>query len=96
MEEQERVRRSDLVYGKVKELSQRTRGGKKEDSIQSKEGVLLTEPSKVVGRWIEYIEELYAKDDKPDTVPLEQDEEMEAGRLGPDIKRKKAKRQCNN
>ena len=85
MEEQERVRRSDLVYVKVKELSQRTRGGKKEDSIQSKEGVLLTEPNEVIGRWIEYIEELYAKDDKPDTVPLEQDEEMEAGRLGPDI-----------
>ena len=50
MEEQERVRRSDLVYVKVKELSHRTRGGKKEDSIQSKEGVLLTEPSKVGGR----------------------------------------------
>ena len=79
------MRRSDLVYVKVKELSQRTRGGKKEDSIQSKEGVLLTEPSEVSGRWIEYIEELYAKDDKPDSVPLEQEEEVEAGRLGPDI-----------
>ena len=82
MEELERMRRSDLVYVKVKELSQRTRGRKKEDSIQSKEGVLLTEPGEVSGRWIEYIEELYAKDDKPDSVPLEQEEEVEAGRLG--------------
>ena len=45
MKELERMRRSDLVYVKVKELSQKTRGGKKEDSIQSKEGVLLTEQS---------------------------------------------------
>ena len=86
MEQLERMRRSDLVYVKVKELSQRTCGGKKEDSIQSREGVLLTEPREVSGRWIEYkIEELYAKDDKPYSVPLKQEEEVEAGRLGLDI-----------
>ena len=58
MEELERMRRSHLVYVKVNELSHRTCGGKKKDSIQRKEGVLLTEPSEVSGRWIEYIEEL--------------------------------------
>ena len=48
---------------------------------------------------MEYIEELYAKDEKPDTVPLEQDEEMEAGRLGPDIlkeENEKAMQQLKN
>ena len=76
---------SDLVYVKVKELSQRTRGRQKEDSVQSKQGVLLTESSEVSGRWIEYIEELYVKDDKPDSIPLEQKDKMEADRLSPDM-----------
>ena len=33
MEELERMGRPGLVYVKVKELSQKTRGGKKEDSV---------------------------------------------------------------
>ena len=45
----------------------------------------MTKPSEVSGRWIEYVEELHAKDDKPDSIPLEQQEEVEADRLGPDI-----------
>ena len=99
MEEQERMGRPDLVYVKVKDLSQNTCGGKKEDSVQSKEGVLLTKPSEVIRRWIEHIEELHAKDDKPDSVLLEQEEEVEADRLSPDILKdeiKKAMQQVKN
>ena len=35
---------------------------------------------------------LYAKDDKPDSVPLEQEEEVEACRLGPDILKEESKK----
>ena len=59
---------------------QKTRGRKKKNGIQSNEGILLTEPKEISERWIECIEEIYAKDDKPDSILLEQEEEVDAER----------------
>ena len=53
--------------------------------MQSKDGNLLTGPEEIKERWREYIEELYAKDEKPDHIPLEPEEEVDMDRLGPEI-----------
>ena len=43
LKELERKGRSDLLYAKVKELYQWNRGGKKQESVLSKDGNLLTQ-----------------------------------------------------
>ena len=74
-----------MVYAKVKELCQEGRRGKKQDSVLSKDGVLLTEACDISNRWKGYIEELYASDEKPDSLPLEVEEEVDGDSRGPDI-----------
>lgn len=69
--------RSDLIYAKVKELCQDKHGGKKQDSVLSKDEILLTELDEVNKRRKEYIKELYAEDEKPDSIPMETEEEVE-------------------
>ena len=77
--------RSELIYAKVKELCQEGRRGKKQDSVLSKDGVLLTEVCDISIRWKEHIEELYASDEKSDSLPLEVEEEVDADSQGPDM-----------
>jgi len=65
--------RMDLLYKKVSEL---TKGRRKRQNmrIRDKEGILLREPEHVLGRWKEYVEELYDKENKPseEEIPLEE------------------------
>lgn len=86
LEELEKRGRSDLMYSKVKELCQRDRGGKKQESMLSKDETLLTDSGNVKERWQEYIEDLYAKDEKPIYIPLEKDE-VSKDNLGPELLR---------
>ncbi|KAG7483031.1 hypothetical protein JOB18_037166 [Solea senegalensis] len=85
LEALERMGRSDLVYAKVNELSKEKRGGKKQDSVLSKDGILLTEANDISSRWKEYIEDLYASGERPDELPLELEEEVDEDDRGPDI-----------
>ena len=87
LEELERSGRSDLVYAKIKEIHQEDRGSKKQGNVVSKGGTLLTDSEDVKERWREYIEELYAKDEKPNLIPLESDEEVDIGSIRPDFLR---------
>ncbi|KAG7494822.1 hypothetical protein JOB18_038345 [Solea senegalensis] len=85
LEDLERMGRSDLVYAKVNELSKEKREGKKQDSVLSKDGILLTEANDINSRWKEYIEDLYASGERPDELPLELEEEVDEDDRGPDI-----------
>lgn len=86
LEDLERIGRSDLIYAKVKELCQGKRRGKKRESVLSKHGALLTDPGDIKRRWKEYyIEELYGKDEKPDSILLKTEEEVDINSLGPDV-----------
>ena len=48
---------------------------------------MLTDSEDVTERWREYIEELYAKDEKRTFIPLEQEEEVDIDSIGPDLLR---------
>ena len=87
LEELERSGRSDLVYAKIKEIHQEDRGSKKQGNVVIKGGTLLTDSEDVKERWQEYIEELYAKDEKPNLIPLEPEEEVDIGSIRPDFLR---------
>ena len=51
----------------------------------SQDGKLLTDSEEVKERWKEYIEDLYTKDEKPDHIPLETEEEVDFDSLGPEL-----------
>jgi len=63
LEQFERIGRMDLLYRKASQL---TKAKKKSQNsqIRNKEGTLLTEVVQVQGRWKEYIEDFYDKDNK--------------------------------
>lgn len=48
---------------------------------------MLTDSEDVTERWREYIEELYAKDEKRTFIPLELEEEVDIDSIGPDLLR---------
>lgn len=48
---------------------------------------MLTDSEDVTERWREYIEELYAKDEKRTFMPLELEEEVDIDSIGPDLLR---------
>ena len=52
-------------YKKVKSLTERRKIPTSRTTIKDKNGKLLQESDDVRKRWVEYIEELYAKNDKP-------------------------------
>ena len=83
LKEMQRKGRHDQVYQKIKQLSTK-KNGRKTTAIQDKTGTLLTEPKAVLNRWKEYIEELYNKEEKPDSVDI--DEECNTAEdQGPDL-----------
>ena len=71
LEKINRKGRSDLVYEKVKELTQSKRSQKTKPGIKNRIGVLLTQSDDIKCRWKEYIKEVYAKDEKPKVINIE-------------------------
>lgn len=69
------------------EIHQEDHGSKKQGNVASKDGTLLTDSENVKERWREYIEELYAKDEKRTFIPLELEEEVDIDSIGPDLLR---------
>lgn len=69
------------------EIHQEDHGSKKQGNVASKGGTLLTDSEDVKERWREYIEELYAKDEKRTFILLELKEEVDIDSIGPDLLR---------
>lgn len=77
--------RSDLVYNKIKSLCGLERGQKSAKGITSGTGQLLTDPEDIKERWKQYLEQLYAKDEKPEEIVLEKEELVLEDSKGPEI-----------
>lgn len=60
---------------------------KKQGNVVSKGGTLLTDSEHVKERWWEYIEELYTKDERPNLIPLDSEEEVDIDSIRPDFLR---------
>ena len=71
LEALERNGRLDLVYDRVRNLCKVKKGSATQKGILSETGVLLTEQEDIKKRWVEYIEMLYGREDKPDEINLE-------------------------
>ena len=71
LESLDRQGRSDLMYAKVNELTKTKILTSKSSSLKDKNGNLLTKPKEIKLRWKEHIEELYAKQDKPTQIIIE-------------------------
>lgn len=87
LEEMDRRGRSDLVYGKVKQLTKKYETNCKSTTIKSETGELLTQPTDIRNRWKEYIETLYDKDGKPRDICMEVEAQVEDDRKGPELLR---------
>ncbi len=85
IEELNRRGRSDLMYRKVKDVVPTKRRTVSARNINNKEGQLLTNPANVLERWKEYIEELYAKREKPEDIKIEDEDTVTCDSAGPDI-----------
>ena len=87
LEELERKGRTDLMYAKVKQLTNRNEHHDRTAAIKDVHGKLLTEPEEIRNRWKEYIETLYDKQGKPTTldIKLEDEREIQADDMGPDL-----------
>ena len=53
--------------------------------IRDKEGIVLSDPERVLGRWKEYVEELYDKENKPSEEEIPLEEFIEEDMQGPTI-----------
>ena len=51
--------------------------------IHNKEGIVLRDPEHVLGRWKEYVEELYDKESKPSEKEIPLEEYVEEDMQGP-------------
>jgi exonuclease III len=67
--------RSDLVYSKVRKLTESKKSGSRSVSIKDKDGRLLTDPEEIRKRWLEYVELLYDKKGKPEKNSMEVEDE---------------------
>ena len=82
MEELERIGRYDLLYEKGKQICEDKRTSWKVQEIEGKNGQKLTRAEDIRSRFIEYVEELYDTQNKPD-VELEEEIDIEDDFLGP-------------
>ena len=92
LEKLDKKGKSDLVYNKVRELCGVKRKNKEEIFINDTDGKLLTEPEPVKERWKEYIEELYAKDEKPREIELEKLDDIDPNSIGPSVMRREVEK----
>jgi len=85
LEDLEKRGKMDQLYGKVKELTWKKNSVQKTTNILSKQGELLTDGEEIKTRWVEYIEELYNKAEKPNDIPLELEHGVDCDRKGPPL-----------
>ena len=83
LESLDRQGRSDLMYAKVNELTKTKISTSKNSSLKDKNGNFLTKPEEIKLRWKEYIDELYAKQDKPTQIKIENEVDVCEDNKGP-------------
>ena len=82
----ERKGRTDLIYAKVRELTEGgLKGNSRCNSIKDENGELLMKPKKVKDRWKDYIEDLYDKEGRPTEIKLEKEGTVEEDSKGSDV-----------
>ena len=67
----------------MKQLAGKRRGKKQTQAIMDKDGNLLTSLYDIKNRWKEYIETMYAVEEKPKECPLENEKVVSQDQLGP-------------
>ena len=85
IEELDKQGKSDILYQKVKDLSEGKQGSRKQQGIINKEGEMTTEKIEILNRWKEYTEDLYGKDSRPKVIFTEEKEDVEEDNVGPKI-----------
>jgi len=87
LEELNRRGRSDLVYGKIGQLTKKNNSSSRNSSIKDSTGKLLTEPEEVRQRWKEYIEVLYDRSGKPkeEDIVMQDEENVSNDCMGPSV-----------
>ena len=75
----------DIMYRKVKQLTYTKGNGNGQNLLKYRQGNTLTEAEPIKARWKEYREELYAKNDKPVELPIEEEQQIDDDDLGPSI-----------
>ena len=83
LESLDRQGRSDLIYAKVNELTKSKISTSKSSSLKDKNGNLLTKPEEIKLRWKEYIEELYAKQEKATQIKIKNEVDVCEDNKGP-------------
>ena len=84
MEELERIGRYDLLYQKGKQIREEKRNSQRVQEIEGRNGQKLTRPEDIRNRFIEYVEELYDKQNKPDII-IEEENDVGEDFLGPQL-----------
>ena len=85
---------TEVLYSRVKSLTESRRKTRRKSTIRNCNGELLTEPEKIKSRWKEYVETLYDKMGKPtnDDIGLESIAEVEMDEVGPGLLTEEIKR----
>lgn len=77
--------RMDIMYKKVQQLTSNKGNYNNTQVLEDKHGRMLTEAEPIKARWIEYIEDLYGKSEKPNELPLEEEQHIQIDDIGPDL-----------
>lgn len=87
LQELDKQGKHDVLYNKVKKLTNCNKKCTKGVGIEDENGVMLTEDEAIRKRWIQYIEVLYDKAGKParTNLPLENEDEVGMDFKGPDL-----------
>jgi len=81
----QRTGRYDLMYMKTKELDWKETQGIQNIGIEDSQGNRIVEQSHVVKIWENYIRELHDRPNRPVTLEVEPEEEVDADEKGPYI-----------
>jgi len=81
----QRTGRYDLMYMKTKELGWNETQGIQNIGIKHSQGNRTVEQSQVLKIWENYIAELYNQPDRPETLGVKPEEEVDSDKKGPYI-----------
>ena len=81
----QRTGRYDLMYMKTKELDWKETQGIQNIDIEDSQGNRVVEQNQVLKIWENYITELYDRPNRPETLDVETEEEVDTDEKGPYI-----------
>jgi len=80
-----RTGRYDLIYMKTKELGWKETQGIQNTGIEDSQGNKIVDKKQVHKIWKNYVTELYDRRNRPETLEVEPEEEVDTGEKGPYI-----------